>query len=165
VAITPGGAFAYVTNTGSDKVSVIATATNTVVATVTVPLGSFPQGVAITPDAKILVTIDIKPGSDPNSINPKSKGVIPVAILTTSTFDATTVDPTTVRFGPTGTETTPVQSALKDVDGDGDTDMILHFVTQKTGLQCGDTSASLTGETLDGQMIQGSDAVKTAGCK
>lgn len=31
------------------------------------------------------VTIDIKPGSDPNSINLRSKGVIPVAILSTNT--------------------------------------------------------------------------------
>ena len=53
-----------------------------------------------------------------------------------------------------------VHSALKDVDGDGDTDMILDFNTQATDIQCGDTSASLTGETFSGQMIQGSDSVK-----
>ena len=35
------------------------------------------------------VTIDIKPGSFPNRINLRSKGVIPVAVLTTATFDAT----------------------------------------------------------------------------
>jgi len=111
------------------------------------------------------VAIDIKPGSFPNSINPRSEGVIPVAILTTDTFDATTVDETTVLFGATGTQATPVHFALEDVDGDGDTDMILHFNTQDTGIVCGDTSASLTGETFDGQMIEGSDSVKTAGCK
>ena len=33
------------------------------------------------------VGIDIKPGSFPNSINLKGKGVIPVAILSTTTFD------------------------------------------------------------------------------
>lgn len=113
----------------------------------------------------ITVVIDIKPGSFPNSINPKSKGTIPVAILTTATFDATTVDPATVRFGRTGTEAASVHAALEDVDLDGDTDLILHFNTQTTGIQCGDTSASLTGETLDGQMIQGSDAINTVGCK
>jgi len=88
-----------------------------------------------------------------------------VAILTTDSFDATTVDPTTVLFGPTGTEAAAVHSALEDVDGDGDIDLILHFNTQATGIQCGGTSASLTGETLSGQMIEGSDSVKTAGCK
>ncbi|WP_306533536.1 beta-propeller fold lactonase family protein, partial [Geobacter sp.] len=40
--------FAYVTNYGSNTVSIIATATNTVVATV--PVGANPVGVAITPD-------------------------------------------------------------------------------------------------------------------
>jgi len=36
----------------------------------------------------IEVEIDIKPGSDPNSINPNSNGVIPVAILGSAIFDA-----------------------------------------------------------------------------
>ena len=88
-----------------------------------------------------------------------------MAILTTDSFDATTVDPTTVLFGSTGTESAPVHSALEDVNGDGDNDLILHFNTQATGIQCGDTSASLTGETFSGQEIQGSDSIKTVGCK
>lgn len=114
----------------------------------------------------ITIAIDIKPGSFPNSINPRSKGKIPVAILTTDTFDATTVDPTTVRFGATGTEAAPVQVAQADVDGDGDTDMILHFNTQATGIVCRDTSASLTGKTFGGQAIEGSDSInKTVGCE
>jgi len=111
------------------------------------------------------VDIDIKPGSDPNSINPRSKGKVPVAVLTDRCFDATTVDPSTVLFGATGTEASPVHSALEDVDGDGDSDMILHFNTQATGIECGDTSASLTGETFGEQMIQGSDSVNTVGCQ
>jgi len=38
------------------------------------------------------VAIDIKPGSDPNAINLGSKGVIPVAILSSLDFDATEVN-------------------------------------------------------------------------
>lgn len=113
----------------------------------------------------VAAVIDIKPGSDPNSINVKSRGKIAVAILTTDTLDATSVDPATVLFGRTGTEAAPVHFALENVDGDEDTDMVLHFNTWATGIQCGDTSASLTGETFSGQMIQGSDSIKTAGCK
>jgi hypothetical protein len=71
----------------------------------------------------------------------------------------------TVRFGAIGTEAAPVQSALEDVDGDGVIDLILHFSTQATGIRCGDASASLTGETFTGQMIQGSDSISTVGCK
>jgi len=113
----------------------------------------------------ITVDIDIKPGIFPNTINPRKKGVIPVALLTTGTFDATTVDSTTVLFGATGTEASPVKFTLKDVDGDADTDMLLHFNTQDTGIQCGDTSALLTGETVSGQAIEASDSVQTVGCK
>ena len=116
-------------------------------------------------ETTLQVSIDIKPGSFPNSINPKSKGKVPVAILTTDAFDAATVDLATVLFGINGSEAAAVQSALEDVDGDGDVDMILHFSTQNTGIVCGDTYASLTGETFDGQMIEGSDSVNTVGCK
>ncbi len=127
-------------------------------------IGGILIGIAVGPSA-IQVAIDIKPGGNLNSINPNSHGVIPVAILTTDTFDATTVDPTTVFFGATGTEAASGHTALADVDLDGDTDLILHFNTQATGIQCGDRSASLTGKTLSGEMIQGSDSVNTVGCK
>jgi Lectin C-type domain len=111
------------------------------------------------------VAIDIKPGSFPNSINPKSHGVIPVAILTTDTFDATTIDPLSIQFGPSGATEAYHKGHIEDVNHDGEPDLVLHFKTQATGIQCGDTSASLTGETFDGDPIQGSDAIKTVGCK
>ncbi len=114
---------------------------------------------------KCNIEIDIKPGSFPNSINPRGKGTISVAILTTNTFDATTVDTSTVFFGATGTEAAPMHAALEDVDGDGDTDLTLHFSTQGTGIQCGHTAAALTGQTLGGQPIRGSDSIRTVGCK
>jgi hypothetical protein len=46
----------------------------------------------------VCVSIDIKPGSYPNSINLCSHGVVPVAILSGDGFDATTIDPTSVMF-------------------------------------------------------------------
>lgn len=110
------------------------------------------------------VDIDIKPGSDPNSINPRSRGVIPVAILTTADFDATMVDPLSVVFGPEGASETHGKGHIEDLDGDGDLDLMLHFRTQETGIACGDTDASLTGETFDGQFIEGVDSVNTVGC-
>ena len=48
IAVTPNGASVYVTNFGTDTVAVIATATNTV--TATIPVGGGPSRVAITPD-------------------------------------------------------------------------------------------------------------------
>lgn len=112
----------------------------------------------------IVVDIDIKPGSDPNSINLKSNGLIPVAVLTDEDFDASTIDVSTVLFGPD--ETGPAHNGhMEDIDGDGDEDFVLHFKTQETGIQCGDTDTIITGETFDGQVIEGSDSIKTVGCK
>jgi hypothetical protein len=106
------------------------------------------------------VEIDIKPGSDPNSINPESKGIIPVAILTTDDFDATTVDPLSVQFGPEdGATEVHEKGHIEDVDEDGDPDLVLHFITQETGIVCEDVEARLTGETFDGQAIEGFDSV------
>jgi hypothetical protein len=111
------------------------------------------------------VNIDIQPGSFPNSLNPRSQGVIPVAILTTDTFDAVTVDPLSVEFGPKGAMETHGQGHIEDVNGDGHLDLVLHFNTQDTGIQCGQASAALTGETFAGQLIQGSDSIQTVGCR
>lgn len=103
------------------------------------------------------VSVDIKPGSDSNPINLESSGIVPVAILTDNDFDASMVDCGTVRFGPA--EAAPVYCATEDVDGDGDTDIILHFRTQEVGLDEQDTEAILTGQTTDGIHFIGKDAV------
>lgn len=109
------------------------------------------------------VDVDIHPGSDPNSVNPRSRGVIPFAILTTPWFDAATVDPGSVAFGPNAA--VPTHASLEDADGDGDLDLVLQVRTQETGIACGDTSAALTGLTLAGQAIVGADGVRTVGCR
>ncbi len=107
----------------------------------------------------IEVNIDIKPGSFPNAINPRSKGVIPVAILGSATFDVTTVDVTSLKFGHNGA--TPVHYALEDVNGDNFMDLILQFKTQATGIKAGDSQACLTGALLSGTPIEGCDSIIT----
>ena len=109
------------------------------------------------------VTVDVKPGSFPNAINPRSRGVIPVAIVSTAGFDATRINPGTLAFGPAGAE--PVHAVFKDVNADGRTDLLLHFRTQETGLKCSSTSARLTGSTRDGISFEGTDSIRTVGCK
>lgn len=113
----------------------------------------------------VKVQLDIKPGSSQNSINPDNKGVVTVAIITTDDFDAVKVDPLSVTFGPRRAAEAHGKGHLEDVDNDGDLDLLLHFDTEDTGIQCGDTSATLVGKTFDKQMIAGSDSIVPVGCK
>jgi uncharacterized delta-60 repeat protein len=119
------------------------------------------------------VQIDIKPGDSQNTVNLTSDGVIAVAIFSTVDFDATQVNASSVIFAGAFAS----HYALQDVNGDGRLDMLLHFRTQDTNLraiyeqlllddQNGDgvldstqqtASVSLTGETVDEVLIQGSD--------
>ena len=111
------------------------------------------------------VEIDIKPGGNPNNINLRSKGVVPVAVLSTGDFDASEVlDPATVLFAGAS----PVRWRLCDVDGDGDDDMLFHFKTRDllkgdenpVGLDADSTEATLTGNTTNGEVISGTDEVR-----
>ena len=120
------------------------------------------------------VEIDIKPGSFPNSVNYKSKGVLPVAILTTDTFDATTVDPETVIFDifQINGSTPPNKCAIEDVDGDGDLDLICHFSIPDIEKKCQGivdgrvvhATGQILAETFDGLPIQGLDSIRWVQC-
>ncbi len=112
----------------------------------------------------IEVTIDIKPGDEPTVMDPRSEGMIPVAILSSPDFDATSVDPGSVRFGANGDDAAPVRSMTEDIDQDGDTDLMFLFRAPQTNIACGDTSASLTGKTRSVQAIAGSESFTTEGC-
>lgn len=108
----------------------------------------------------LTVAIDVKPGSFPNSINLKNEGRIPVAVLSTPTFDASSIDPKSIRFGAGGDEAQPMSSTLSDVNGDGRRDFVAQFSTKATGLACTSASATLKGKTRDGTDISGSDSVR-----
>jgi hypothetical protein len=103
--------------------------------------------------------IDVKPGDATNTINLKTESEVAVAILSSAGFDATTqVDLASLRFGRTGAEDSLVrhrktgkpETELRDVDGDGRLDLVAYFTTSKTGLQVGDTSATLSGAMTGG---------------
>lgn len=113
-----------------------------------------------------LDAIDIKPGSDPNSINcANENGVITVALLTTDCFDASSVDHASITFeGAREThvdkKTGEPRQHMEDVDGDGDLDAVFHFRFADTDLDCESTSAVLMGMTADGILVYGQDNVR-----
>jgi hypothetical protein len=126
----------------------------------------FPDWQPLVPSVTTVV-VDIKPGSTTNPIKLSSHGLIPVAILTTDTFDATTLDPSTVCFGdddnPAQRDCTEVHGKghIEDVNGDGRADLLLHYETSQTGIDLGDTQACVTGKTFDGVEVQGCDTITT----
>jgi hypothetical protein len=116
----------------------------------------------VVPETTLAIAIDVKPGTSHNLINAKSHGTIPVAILSSVTFDAPhEVDKSSVHFGRTGSEASLAlcDAQPEDVNGDGLLDQVCHFQTSSTGFQPGDTVGILRGLTVDGASIEGRDPV------
>jgi outer membrane protein assembly factor BamB len=129
-------------------------------------LGDSPWDVAVVARETVLtVRIDIRPGSAGNPVNPRSRGSIPVAVLSDSGFDAPAeVDAATLTFGATGTEHSLVRCGEpEDADGDGLADLVCHFSTEIAGFGRGDQEGVLEGATLSGRAIRGTDLVRVVG--
>lgn len=121
-------------------------------------------------EGRIIVPIDIKPGSDPNSIGLSARGLLPVAILSGATFDATSTDPVTVEVGGVtitkrgSSKAQKLAYSFEDVNRDGFADLIAFFsvpdlvdggvLTQTT------ITLTLTATLFDGTPIKGTDSVR-----
>lgn len=114
---------------------------------------------------EIPVDVDVLPSDDPNEVSLKSKGVLPVAVLSSADFDAATLDPTTIRLGDPELSgvAQPVRCSWEDVDLDGRIDLVLKFsmptLVANGAIDADSLELSLTGETTDGGAVAGSDAV------
>ena len=116
------------------------------------------------------VSVDIKPGSSGIPVNPRSNGVVPVAILGSADFDVAAVDVSTLAFGPGGaspahdlTDSGTYSDHLQDVNGDGFVDLVTHYRQKQTGIAVGDTDACLSGTTVGGAPFEGCDSVSVLG--
>jgi hypothetical protein len=120
----------------------------------------------LTQSFSLVVGIDIKPGSTTNPVNPKSNGKIRVAILSAPGFRPLDVVSSSVKFGRTGTEVNgKPEKNPRDLNHDRVPDIVFHFSLAggKTGIRCGDISASLTGLTSNNKAIFASDFITTVG--
>ncbi|MBI1749863.1 MAG: hypothetical protein HYR59_04295 [Acidobacteria bacterium] len=119
-------------------------------------------GIPSTDPCVMRVEIDIKPDSFPNSINLGSGGTVPVAIFSSPSFDARTIDPLTVSLAGANIalkgKGTPMVS-FKDLNGDGLLDMVIHVETEALQLTEGDTIAVLRGKTFGRISVRGEDSV------
>jgi hypothetical protein len=107
------------------------------------------------------VSIDVKPGNSQNTINLGSNGVTPTAILSSDNFDATTIDPATIKLSGA-----PVKQVGKvpqflcsqdDVNHDGLSDLLCNILTAEMTVDLEDPIASLEAERYDGTRILGED--------
>lgn len=110
----------------------------------------------------LTVDIDIKPDSSRNRINLKSWGKLAVAILSSATFDASQVDPRSVKLAGAPVIIKPNGkpfAQLKDVNDDNRLDLVVRVRIQDLQLTETSTEAILIGRTLGGKAIQGKDKV------
>jgi uncharacterized delta-60 repeat protein len=114
----------------------------------------------------LAVEIDVRPGNNTNPVKP-GIGLVVVAVVTSASFDASQVDAASVCFGDADRaaerDCTEVHGRghLEDTNGDGRSDLVLHFEAAETGIDAGDTTACLTGRTTAGAAIQGCDRIQT----
>lgn len=96
------------------------------------------------------INIEIKPGSGESApINPKSKGNIPVALLSSAEFNALDIDVASLTFGATGDEASYKRCGNDglDVNGDGRLDRVCHFENQLAGFDVDHSMGIVKGKT------------------
>ena len=117
-------------------------------------------------DATYMIDVDVL-----SSVNPRRRGVVPVAIFGSEQLDLSMLNLATLRLGPGQaapahdlSEAWALNEHAQDLNGDGFMDLIVHFEAEGTGLDCGDASAVLTAKLADGSPLVGEDAIHTIGC-
>jgi len=113
----------------------------------------------------LMVQVDVKPGSTVNPVNLGSRGLLPVAIFSTESFDATRIDPATVEVAGAGIAVRgkggKYMAHPEDVNQDGLVDLVIHVETQALDPgQLQDGYAVVTGATYAGERFQGADEVR-----
>lgn len=119
--------------------------------------------VSVSTDYIESITIDVKPGSDRNCLNINGSGVIPVAILGGEDFDVAQVDQESLLFGGMSVRVRANRGAQCGFEYSNDDvylDLVCKFTDDPANWMPGsDATASLTGQTFDGQQFEGVDTI------
>jgi hypothetical protein len=117
------------------------------------------------------IQIDFDPWNSANTVRPKDAYFVTVGVKTLSVsdgdpidFDASQVDPASVRLGPARAPNIASPNP-NDFDGDGDTDMVFGFRVEDTGISCLDTSVTLVATTLSGDPLADQDLILPIECE
>jgi hypothetical protein len=109
------------------------------------------------------VSIDIKPGSDPNSVNINDHGVIPVAILGGSDLNVSDIDPASVKLAGMAVKAVGKSNKLlahiENANGDAFDDLVVQIQDSDGIFESGCTTATLTGSLFSGRSIEGADSI------
>ncbi|TSD02481.1 MAG: hypothetical protein Athens071424_3 [Parcubacteria group bacterium Athens0714_24] len=111
----------------------------------------------------IPVSIDIKPGTYPNSINLGSNGVIPVAIFGSAALDVKNINIPTIRLGSASVKLKGNGQSVfnySDLNTDGFIDVVVKISTETFSLSSTDITTNLEGKLQNGITIRGSDSVR-----
>lgn len=103
------------------------------------------------------VKIDVKNMSDPNCINLKNNGNVPVAVFGNASFNVSHINVSTVRFANASAKS--IGGGMEDLNNDSWMDVVYHFDTQDLNLTYNSTDAKLTGELNDGTKFYGNDTI------
>lgn len=105
-------------------------------------------------------SIDIYPNRTPNQVFLSRNYTLYVVVQGSADFDVTTLNSSSVKFGKTGTEASPIRTPLlSDLNHDGFTDAMYGFRTFDCGFQLGDTEGKLKGYIASGIPVEGSDSI------
>jgi hypothetical protein len=110
-----------------------------------------------------VTAMDVLPGDSANVVYPNQGGKLPVAVLSSATFDAAQVDPATLRFGA-GQATPTDAPVINNVDGQHGSDTTVSFQMAESGIVCNDTDVSLSGETYSGEHFIAEDMIDATQC-
>lgn len=105
------------------------------------------------------VSIDIRPGTELNPIDPGSRALVPVAILGSIDFDVSEVDVKTLAFGPDGARAFRLVRPMVDVNRDGLEDLLTFYRASRSGIENGDSEACLSFRNVHGIRFTGCDAI------